>query len=474
MSGKIPVVDVTPDSIKGKYEGVTAITSDKLYVRAIDGLYNRLRTLSLWALMFGYFVTPWINVAGRQAVWFDLPTRQFHIWGITFWPQDFALLAVLLIISAFALFTVTTLAGRVWCGYSCPQTAWTFIFMWVEEKIEGSRNKRIKLDAAPMTGKKLLQKTSKHSIWLLISIGTAIGFVGYFYPVRELVPDLITLSLENSWSTFWILFFTLATYGNAGFLREKVCLHMCPYARFQAVMFDEDTLIVSYDERRGERGTGRGARKKGLDPVEENVGDCVDCNLCVQVCPVGIDIREGLQYQCISCALCIDACDEIMDKMEYPKGLIRYTNEHALKGNPVHILRPKLIGYAVALLIMIGLFAYVIFDRQPLQLDIIRDRGSLYSNTSDGRIQNTYQAKVLNMAQQAHSFTIRVEGLEGAKMGGKMSINLKEGGVGTLPVSVNTIPWELKKSRTDIKFIITRDDGLEAFEESRFIGPAGQ
>jgi cytochrome c oxidase accessory protein FixG len=474
MSGKIPVVDVTPESIKGKYEGVAAITSDKLYVRAIDGLYNRLRTLSLWALMFGYFVTPWINVAGRQAVWFDLPTRQFHIWGITFWPQDFALLAVLLIISAFALFTVTTLAGRVWCGYSCPQTAWTFIFMWVEEKIEGSRNKRIKLDAAPMTGKKLLQKTSKHSIWLLISIGTAIGFVGYFYPVRELVPDLITLSLENSWSTFWILFFTLATYGNAGFLREKVCLHMCPYARFQAVMFDQDTLIVSYDERRGERGTGRGGRKKELDPVEENIGDCVDCNLCVQVCPVGIDIREGLQYQCISCALCIDACDEIMDKMEYPRGLIRYTNEHALQGNPVHILRPKLIGYAVALLIMIGLFAYAIFDRQPLQLDIIRDRGSLYSNTSDGRIQNTYQAKVLNMAQQAHSFTIRVEGLEGAELGGKMSINLKEGGVGTLPVSVNTIPWELKKSRTDIKFIITRDDGLEAFEESRFIGPAGQ
>jgi cytochrome c oxidase accessory protein FixG len=346
--------------------------------------------------------------------------------------------------------------------------------MWVEEKIEGSRNKRIILDAGPMTGKKLLQKTSKHSIWLLISIGTAIGFVGYFYPVRELVPDLITLSLENSWSTFWILFFTLATYGNAGFLREKVCLHMCPYARFQAVMFDQDTLIVSYAARRGERGSGRGTRKKGLDPVEENIGDCVDCNLCVQVCPVGIDIREGLQYQCISCALCIDACDEIMDKMEYPKGLIRYTNEHALKGNPVHILRPKLIAYAVVLLIMIGLFAYAIFDRQPLQLDIIRDRGSLYSNTSDGRIQNTYQAKVLNMAQQAHSFTIRVEGLEGAELGGKMSVKLKEGGVGTLPISVNTIPWELKKSRTDIKFIITRDDGLEAFEESRFIGPAGQ
>ncbi len=218
------------------------------------------------------------------------------------------------------------------------------------------------------------------------------------------MPDLITFSLENSWSTFWMLFFTLATYGNAGFLREKVCLHMCPYARFQAVMFDEDTLIVSYDERRGERGSGRGARKKGIDPKEENIGDCVDCSLCVQVCPVGIDIREGLQYQCISCALCIDACDEIMEKMEYPKGLIRYTNEHALKGNPVHIIRPKLVGYAIALLIMIGLFAYVIFDRQPLQLDVIRDRGALYSNTSDGKVQNTYRAKIMNMAQHDHHF----------------------------------------------------------------------
>jgi cytochrome c oxidase accessory protein FixG len=301
-----------------------------------------------------------------------------------------------------------------------------------------------------------------------------IGFVGYFYPVRELVPDLITFSLENTWSTFWILFFTLATYGNAGFLREKVCLHMCPYARFQAVMFDEDTLIVSYDERRGERGSGRGTRKKGVDPKEADIGDCVDCSLCVQVCPVGIDIREGLQYQCISCALCIDACDEIMEKMEYPKGLIRYTNEHALAGTPVHIFRPKFIGYAVALIIMMGLFAYAIFDRQPLQLDVIRDRGALYSNTSDGMVQNTYSAKVMNMAQSSHQFTIRVEGLEGAKLTGKININLKEGEVGTLPLNVKTIPWELKHSRTDINFIITRDDGLEASEESRFIGPAGQ
>jgi len=470
----IPVVDVTPQSIEGKYEGVAAKYTDKLYVRAIDGLFNRMRTLSLWALMIGYFVTPWISVAGRQAVWFDLPSRHFHIWGITFWPQDFVLLAVLLIIAAFGLFTITTLAGRVWCGYTCPQTAWTFIFMWVEEKIEGNRNKRMKLDKAPMTGEKFLKKFSKHTIWMLISIATAIGFVGYFYPVRDLVPDLITFSLENSWATFWMLFFTLATYGNAGFLREKVCLHMCPYARFQAVMFDQDTLIVSYDERRGERGTGRGTRKKGTNPVEANIGDCVDCSLCVQVCPVGIDIRDGLQYQCISCALCIDACDEIMEKMDYPKGLIRYTNEHALKGNPVHIIRPKLVGYAVALLVMMGLFAYAIFDRQPLQLDVIRDRGALYSNTSDGRVQNTYNAKIMNMAQASHSFTIRVEGLEGAELDGKTAINLKEGEVGTLPLSIKAVPWDLKQSRTDVNFIITRDDGLEAEAENRFIGPAGR
>lgn len=474
MSDEIPVKDVTPVNIHEKYEGVSAKVNGKLYVRAINGIFNKVRTFSLWGLMIAYFVTPWINIGGMQAVWFDLPSRQFHIWGLTFWPQDFILLSWLLIICAFGLFTITTLAGRIWCGYTCPQTVWTFIFMWVEEKIEGNRNQRMKLDKAPLSRSKFTKKALKHLIWIVISLATAVAFVGYFYPIRELLPDLITFSIENHWASFWLLFFTLATYGNAGWLREMVCTHMCPYARFQAVMFDQDTLIVSYDERRGERGTGRGTRKKGVDPIEQNIGDCVDCSLCVQVCPVGIDIRDGLQYQCISCALCIDACDEIMDKMDYPKGLIRYTNEHALKGNEVHIIRPKLVGYAVALIVMMGIFVHSIFDREPAELDVARDRGSLYTTSSDGRLQNSYFAKVMNMSNEEHTFTVRVEGLEGGELSGKTTVHLMPGEVRSLPLNLRAIPWDLKQSRTDIIFIAMRDDGLEVSEESRFIGPAGR
>jgi len=472
---EIPIKDVTPVNIHEKYDGIAAKHKEgKLYVRSISGFFQRMRTVSLWALMIGYFATPWINLGGHQAVWFDLPTRQFHIWGITFWPQDFILLSWLMIIAAFGLFTITTLAGRVWCGYTCPQTAWTLIFMWVEEKVEGSRNQRIKLDKAPLSANKFTRKAIKHSLWLLISLATGIAFVGYFYPIRDLVPDLLSLDIESSWAIFWLGFFTLATYGNAGWLREQVCTHMCPYARFQAVMFDQDTLIVSYDEKRGERGSGRGTRKKGLDPVKEGIGDCIDCNLCVQVCPVGIDIRDGLQYQCISCALCVDACDEIMDKMDYEPGLIRYTNEHALEGNQVHILRPKLIGYALALITMMLVFGYTVLNRVPLELDVMRDRGALYTNTSDGRVQNSYRVKIMNMSQQAHDFTITLSGLDKSELAGKTQLRLENGEVGALPMSIKVSSWELKRSRTDVTFTVTRDDGLQVREESRFIGPAGR
>lgn len=468
---KIPVKDVTPK------QAVKSVTpnpvQEKIYVKEIKGFFQRLRTVSLWALMVGYFATPWFNLDGQQAVWFDLPSRQFHIWGITFWPQDFVLLSFLLIVCAFGLFTITTLAGRVWCGYTCPQTAWTFLFMWIEEKVEGSRNQRIKLDKAPMSASKFRKKFIKHTLWILISVATAIAFVGYFYPIRELVPDLITFSIDNTWASFWMLFFTLATYGNAGWLREQVCIYMCPYARFQAVMFDQDTLIVSYDEARGERGSGRGTRKKTVDPVEANIGDCVDCNACVQVCPTGIDIRDGLQYQCIGCALCIDACDEIMDKMEYPRGLIRYTNEHALQGKPVQIMRPKLIGYAGALIIMIGSLIYSIVSREPLEVDVIRDRGALYTNSSDGRIQNSYTVKIMNMSQQPHEFTVSLEGLDKGELVGKKTLSVNNGEVASTSMSIKAASWDLKQSRNDVKFVVTRDDGLMVFEENRFIGPAG-
>ncbi len=468
---QIPVKDVTP---KKKPTVDQYQPNSKIYVRAITGFFQKLRTISLWGLMIGYFALPFINWNGHQAVWFDLPTRQFHIFGTTFWPQDFMLLSWLLIICAFGLFTITTLAGRVWCGYTCPQTAWTFLFMWVEEKIEGNRNQRIKLDKAPSSANKVTKKAAKHVIWIFIAFATAVAFVGYFYPIRELLPDMAQFEVSSGWAIFWLGFFTLATYGNAGWMREQVCIYMCPYARFQAVMFDQDTLIVSYDEARGERGSGRGARKKGVDPVEAEIGDCIDCNLCVQVCPTGIDIRDGLQYECIGCALCIDACDSIMDKMDYDRGLIRYTNEHALKGKEVHILRPKLVGYALVLILMIGAFGYTLVDRTPMELDIIRDRGSLYTNSSDGRVQNNYTIKIMNMAQEPHHFTVTVSGLDNSELKGKTNVQLKNGEIGTLTMSLLATPWELKKSRTDLQFSVTRDDGLTLTEESRFIGPAGR
>ena len=314
---------------------------EKVYTRKIEGFYQRLRLYTGWPLLIAYFLLPWISINGRQAVWFDLPERKFHIFTMTFWPQDFPLLAFLLIIAAFGLFAVTVVAGRVWCGYTCPQTVWTSIFMWIEQKAEGSRNQRIRLDKGPWTLSKVMRKIGKHGGWLLVAFATGMTFVGYFYPMRELVVELATLS-TGKWQALWTLFFTLATYINAGWMREQVCIYMCPYARFQSVMFDRDTLIVSYDPARGEP---RGSRKRSADPAELGLGDCIDCDLCVQVCPTGIDIREGLQYECIGCALCIDACDSVMHKMGYEPGLIRYTSENALEGKKTHWARPRVIGY---------------------------------------------------------------------------------------------------------------------------------
>ena len=289
---------------------------EKIYTRKIEGFYQRVRLFSGWPLLLGYLLLPWLEWDGRQAVLFDLPARKFHIFGLTFWPQDAPMLAFMLMIAAFGLFAVTTFAGRIWCGYTCPQTVWTSIFMWLEQKTEGSRNQRIKLDKAPWSAEKIAKKAAKHASWLFVGLVTGMTFVGYFNPIRDLVYDFVTLS-PGKWQFLWTLFFTLATYINAGWMREQVCKYMCPYARFQSVMFDQDTLIVSYDKKRGEP---RGSRKRNLDRKETDLGDCVACELCVQVCPTGIDIRNGLQYECIGCALCVDACNSVMDKMAVPQG----------------------------------------------------------------------------------------------------------------------------------------------------------
>ena len=342
---------------------------EKIYAREVSGTFARLRMAAMLLLLGLYYGIPWVDWNGHQAVLFDLPARKFHIFNWTFWPQDFFYLSLLLIAAALALFFFTALAGRLWCGYACPQTVWTEIYMWMEYRIEGSRKAQMALDKAPMSAGKFARKATKQIVWLVFSLWTGFTFVGYFTPVQDLWHNVATWTL-GPWETFWIFFYSLATYGNAGFLREQVCIYMCPYARFQSAMFDKDTLVISYDEARGEP---RGPRKKSVDPKASGLGDCIDCKLCVQVCPTGIDIRNGLQYQCIGCAACVDVCDEVMDKVGYAKGLVRYTTENALKGNPAHVLRPRVILYgSLILFIFVSLF-YLINTRVPLEVDINRD-----------------------------------------------------------------------------------------------------
>lgn len=472
MNDKIPLhdVDQSDDAVLHVEAEVYDLYEkrEKIYTRKIKGFFQKIRLFTGWPLLLGYFLLPWINWGDRPSVFFDLPHRQFHILELTFWPKDFILLSAVLIIAAFALFTITTWLGRVWCGYTCPQTVWTSIFMWAEQITEGSRNQRIKLDKAGWSANKVLRKTAKHSLWIGFAVLTGLTFVGYFSPIRELLPNMLTFSL-GGWEAFWIFFFAFATYGNAGWLREQVCMYMCPYARFQAAMFDRDTLIVSYDPERGE---SRGARKKDIDYKAEGLGDCIDCQMCVQVCPVGIDIRDGLQYECINCALCIDACDEVMDKMSYPRGLIKYTTENRLEHKEEHKARPKLIGYGAVLALMIAVFIFTIFSRNELELDIIRDRGELYHTTINGLIENTYTIKVLNKSQSTQHYVISVTGIDNLKLEGRTQVEVASGKLIEVLLRAQIDPASLPNVNTPIEFVVTSDNqGTQVSEESRFIGP---
>ncbi|MFT3930204.1 MAG: cytochrome c oxidase accessory protein CcoG [Spongiibacteraceae bacterium] len=449
---------------------------EKIYTRSIEGFFQRLRLYTGWPLLLGYFLLPWLNWGDRQAVLFDLPARKFYILGLTFWPQDFPLLAWLLIIAAWSLFAVTVFAGRVWCGYTCPQTVWTAIFMWAEQIAEGSRNQRIKLDKAPWSANKIGRKLLKHGMWIGFAFATGITFIGYFSPMRELLPNTFTLDISLM-EAAWITFFTCATYINAGWMREQVCLYMCPYARFQSVMFDRDTLIVSYDAARGEP---RGARKNILhktqnngDPETSSLGDCIDCKICVQVCPTGIDIRDGLQYQCINCALCIDGCDSVMDKMGYPRGLIRYTTENLLEGKPYRWLRPRLIGYGIGVLVMVGLFIFTLSTRVPLRVDILRERDHLYRQTSDGLVENTYTLRVINMDEQPHRYRIASSGLENSTLTGPTTIAVDGGDVKELALRITIDPALLESTRTPIIFAVENEDNPHQHikVETGFFGP---
>jgi cytochrome c oxidase accessory protein FixG len=442
----------------------------KIYPREVHGLFAALRTSGVLALLGIYYALPWMMWDGHQAVLFDLPARKFYIFGLVFWPQDFFYLTLLLIVAAFSLFFFTALAGRLWCGYACPQTVWTEAFLWIERKVEGTRPQQMKRDKEPLSFKKFRIKATKHMIWLAFSLFTGLTFVGYFSPMRELAVNFIHWNL-GPWETFWIFFYGFATYGNAGWLREQVCTYMCPYARFQSAMFDRDTLIISYDTERGEP---RGARKKNVNPREAGLGDCIDCTICVQVCPTGIDIRDGLQYQCIGCAACIDACDDVMDKMGYPRGLVRYTTENILSGHATHIFRPRIFVYAAILaIITIGAF-YAILNRSPIALDVIRDRNTLFRETNDGRIENVYTLKVINMDQVAHEYSLSVTGIDGLNLQmDTVEIVADSGEVIELPVRVNIDPEHLQERSTEISFHLNaiEDGSLSATEEARFLGP---
>ena len=442
----------------------------KIYPRDVSGYFTRLRVLSLITLLGIYYVTPLLQWEGRQAILFDLPARKFYLFGLTLWPQDFIYLAALLILAGLALFFFTALLGRVWCGYACPQTVWTEAYLWMERKIEGTHTQRMKLDKAPTTAKKIRIKALKHTVWIAFSLWTGFTFVAYFTPIDELAGKLLNLSL-GPWETFWIFFYSFATYGNAGFMREQVCMYMCPYARFQSAMFDSDTLMVAYHP---ERGDPRGSRRRSVEPASVGLGDCIDCSVCVQVCPTGIDIRDGLQYECIACSACIDACDEIMDKMSYPRGLIRYTTENSALGKKQHILRPRIIVYATILLLLSGMLVAHISQRVALDLDVIRDRNTLYRETRDGLIENVYTLKILNMDSEPHRYQLWAEGIDGLKLvTDQAEIVVDAGSVYQMVVRLQADEFNLEARSVSVDFHLQAEDSnhLSTVQEARFVGP---
>jgi cytochrome c oxidase accessory protein FixG len=422
----------TPAAAVESDDAVVAVVSlyakqKKIYPRSVSGWFAGWRWALVWFTQILFYGLPWLDWSARQAVLFDLGSRRFYIFSLVLYPQDFIYLTGLLIISAYALFLFTAVAGRLWCGYACPQTVYTEIFLWVERRIEGDRMARMKLDAGPWDFNRIGRALAKQAAWIAIALWTGITFVGYFTPIRELLPSLASFGL-GPWEWFWVLFYGLATYGNAGYLREQVCKYMCPYARFQSAMFDKDTLLVAYDEKRGDP---RGTRSRKIPARAQGLGDCIDCGLCVQVCPTGIDIRNGLQYECIGCTACIDVCNGVMDKMKYPRGLIRYTSQNGLATGadwPALVrrtLRPRVLIYsAILALICIG-WAASLWLRPPVRVDVVRDRASLARLVDDGQIENVYRLQLMNATEQPQRVTVQASGLPGLTLRGSTEVRLE-------------------------------------------------
>ena len=421
--GKSPrkVIPITPAAVSGSlYEAQV-----KIQPRSIRGVFSNWRWAMVWATQLFFYVIPWLQWNDRQMLLFDLEQRRFYLFGLLLYPQDFIYLTALLIISALSLFLFTAVAGRLWCGFACPQTVYTEIFIWIEHKVEGDRSARLRLDASPWSADKLWRKSLKQFLWLAVALWTGFTFVGYFVPIRTLAVEV--MALQGGWQIFWVLFYGFATYGNAGFLREQICKYMCPYARFQSAMFDQDTLVVTYDAVRGE---ARGPRTKAVDAKAQGLGDCIDCTLCVQVCPVGIDIRDGLQYECIGCGRCVDACNSVMDKMQYPRGLIRYTTPNALAQRwdlrqvLRRVARPRVLLYSAALIAITLAMLISLVVRTPLKVDVIRDRSVLARLVQGGQVENVYRLQIANATETPQRYRLVARGLEGLHVASETEVDV--------------------------------------------------
>jgi cytochrome c oxidase accessory protein FixG len=467
----IPIVPVA--SGEGEAQSLYE-AQKKIYPRAVTGRFAVWRWAFVWLTQVVFYGLPWLEWGGRQAVLFDLGARRFYIFGFVLYPQDFIYLTGLLVVSALSLFLFTAVAGRLWCGFSCPQTVYTEMFLWIERHVEGDRNARMRLDGQPLTLEKIVKKWFKHILWFSLAMWTGFSFVGYFTPARELMLEFLQTRM-GSWEVFWVFFYGFATYGNAGFLREQVCKYMCPYARFQSAMFDKDTLIVSYDTARGDP---RGSRGRKADYKAQGLGACIDCDLCVHVCPTGIDIRNGLQYECIGCAGCVDVCNGVMDKMGYDRGLIRFTTQNAMsqgwdeRGIWRHILRPRVLVYASVLGALAFGLAFSLAVRTPLKVDVVRDRAALSRIVEGGKLENVYRLQIMNATEAKQEYRITADGLPGLEVASEEEVEVGPAESRWVPIRLRIPYGSAPAGSHTIHFQVAAEHGdAHVSEKSAFLVP---
>jgi cytochrome c oxidase accessory protein FixG len=446
--------------------------SSKLYPRLTRGRFNTWRVAFVLLTQLIYLITPWLLWHGRPAVRFDFASMRGYLFGLALLPQDLVYLAGVLILCAIGLFLWTSLAGRVWCGFSCPQTVYSQIMLWIERWVEGPPNARRLRDQSGFGLDKWGRKSLSQLLMLLFSLWTGLTLVGYFSPMRPLITQLAQWQI-GPWEALFTLGYGGFTWLLGAHLRESVCKHMCPYARFQGVMFDRDTLLVAYAETRGEP---RAALRKQPAAAVAPSGDCVDCGLCVQVCPTGIDIRQGLQYECIGCAACIDVCDQVMDKLARPRGLIAFTTQRQQAGEtaaPSIWRRPRTIVYGLIMLALTALMITGLATRTPFRFDVLRDRAVLARETSDGYVENAYTLHIMNTQAHARSYQLRVLGAGIVRAQANRPLMVAADGESRFFVTVAADADLLKSGSHPLRFVLTdtTDSGASVEEEGRFLLP---